>query len=88
MYAIIALISTLIRQFVLPNPFECFGTYAIWINLLFEPIIHAVSFRLVGALGYESGDCPPLGSFLYLVMNALITGVLYLVGLLLTRIFM
>lgn len=82
------LVSTLIRQFVLPNPFECFGQYAILINWISEPIIHAASFGLVGAIGYESGDCPPLGSFLYLVMNAAITGILYLVGLLLTRIFM
>lgn len=83
MYAIMVSVSTVIRQFFLPNPFECFGEYAILINWIFEPIIHAASFGLVGALGYKRGDCPALGSFLYLMVNTSITGILHLVGLLL-----
>lgn len=79
LYAIIAVISTLVRQFYLPNPFECFGERAILINWIAEPIIHVVAFGLVG-LFYHSGDCPPLGSFLYLVAYAAITGILALMG--------
>lgn len=88
MYPLIAVISTIIRQFVLPNPFDCFGAYAVLINWISEPIIHWLSFALVGAIGYESGDCPALGSLLYLGANAAITGALYLIGLLLTFLFM
>ena len=78
-YGILAVISTLVRQFVLPNPFECFGDKAIIINLIAEPIIHFVSFALVG-LVYQKGSDPALGSFLYLLTYAIIVGVLWILG--------
>ena len=79
MYKIMMVISILIRQFCLPNPFKCFGDAAWLYNLIAEPIIHVVAFGLVG-LVYRKGDCPPLGSFLYLVAYAAITSVLALMG--------
>ena len=77
LYTIFATASIIIRNFYLPNPFECFGDNAIWINLIAEPIIHAVSFGLVG-LVYTKGSAPALGSFLYLLTYCAITGILLL----------
>ena len=73
-------ISTLVRQFVLPNPFECFGDQAILINWIAEPIIHAVAYGIVG-LFYIRGSAPVLGSIAYLFVYAAIVGILWLCGL-------
>ena len=73
-------ISTLVRQFVLPNPFECFGDQAILINWIAEPIIHAVAYGIVG-LFYIRGSAPALGSIAYLFVYAAIVGILWLCGL-------
>lgn len=80
LYSIFAIISLLMRNFVLPNPFECFGDTAWLINLIAEPIIHAVAFALVG-LVYQRGEAPAIGSILYLITYALLTGILLLFGL-------
>lgn len=77
MYGLMAVISILIRNFVLPNPFECFGDSAFIINLIAELIIHAVAFGLVGLI-YSRGEAPALGSILYLLAYAMITGFLFL----------
>ena len=79
LYAIIAAISVIVRQFFLPNPFECFGDSAIVINWIAEPIIHLAAYWLAGTV-YRKGSFPALGSFLYLVAYAAITGVLALMG--------
>ena len=65
-YSLMTIISTLVRQFVLPNPFECFGDKAIIINLVAEPIIYVIAYGLVG-LFYIKGSAPAIGSFLYLI---------------------
>lgn len=79
LYGVLLLISALVRQFILPNPFECFGDKAIIINGIAEPIIHVVAFALVG-LVYRKGSNPGLGSILYLLTYALIVGVLWVLG--------
>ena len=79
MYKIMMVISTLVRQFWLPNPFECFGDKALLINLISEPIIHSIAFSLVGLI-YRKGSAPALGSILYLLAYSLITGVLLLMS--------
>ena len=79
LYALMTIISTLVRQFALPNPFECFGDTAWLYNLIAEPIIHVVALALVGLI-YRKGEFPALGSFLYLVAYAAITGILALMG--------
>ena len=79
MYKIMMAISTLVRQFCLPNPFECFGNWAFVINIVAEPIMHSAAYMLVRTV-YRSRSCPALGSFLYLAAYAAITGILALMG--------
>lgn len=78
-YGIITLISVIVRQFFLPNPFECFGDNALFINLVAEPIIHLMAYGIVGII-YRKGSAPVLGSLLYLFVYALITGLLWILG--------
>jgi len=79
MYKIIALISVIIRQFCLPNPFDCFGAVAELLNWIAEPIMHIVVFATVGVF-YDRGTCPPLGALLYLGVYSLITFCLWVLG--------
>lgn len=72
-------ISVLIRQFALPNPFECFGESAALINWIAEPIMHAIAYGIVG-LFYVRGSAPLLGSIAYLFTYALLTGILWVMG--------
>ena len=80
MYKIMIVISTLVRQFCLPNPFECFGDAAILINWIVEPVICVVAYVLVGRV-YTTRTWPFLGSLLYLIAYVLIVGILWLMGL-------
>lgn len=80
MYKLMMAISCLVRQFYLPNPFECFGPIeGAIINLMVEPAIHLLAYTMVG-LVYDRGSFPALGSFLYLLAYAAITGILTLMG--------
>ena len=79
MYNIIKCFGTIIRMFFLPNPFECFATYAVLINWAAEPIIHFLSYHITG-LFYDNSSHPAIGSILYLMFYCIITGVLYLCG--------
>ena len=79
-YSLMTIISTFVRQFVLPNPFECFGDKAIIINWVAEPIIHVIAYGLVG-LFYLKGSAPAIGSFLYLIVYCAIIGILWLMSL-------
>ena len=78
-YGIMTLISVIVRQFVLPNPFECFGDNAVLINWIAEPVIQAVVYGIVG-LFYIHGSEPALGSLLYLLTYAIIIGLLWVLG--------
>jgi len=78
-YAVMTIISLVIRQFVIPNPFECFGNDAIAINWIAEPIIQAVSYAIVGVF-YIKGSAPAVGSFLYLIVYALIVVFLWILS--------
>lgn len=80
LYGVIASVSTIVRQFVLPNPFECFGNKASLINWIAEPFIHIVAFLIVRNF-YISGSAPALGSLLYLLAHSILVGVLWLLGL-------
>ena len=79
MYAAMALISILVRQYILPNPFECFGDMAILYNWIAGVILVPLSYFLVGQV-YWRGESPSLGSFLFLMVYAILTGVLWLLG--------
>lgn len=87
-YGIIGLFSIVIRNFVLPNPFEVLGegitVFGVFLtpavlNFIVEPILHAVTFAEVG-LVYHRGEMPGLGSLLYLVAYVLNVGVLWIAG--------
>ena len=79
LYGVVTLASVLIRQFVLPNPFMCFGEKAAVINWIAEPIMQIVAYLLVG-LVYQKGDMPAVGSALFLVTYAALVGILWLLG--------
>ena len=78
-YALMSLVSVLIRQFALPNPFECFGESAALINWIAEPIMHVVAYGIVGMF-YSRGSAPLLGSIAYLLTYTALTGVLWIMG--------
>ena len=73
------IISVVIRQFFLPNPFECFGDNAAVINWIAAGIIHVVAWGIVN-LNYVKGSAPTIGSLLYLITYAIITGILCVMG--------
>lgn len=79
LYGIMSTLSVIVRQFYLPNPFECFGDNAVLINLIAEPIIHMVAYGIVGCY-YIRGSAPDWGSLLYLLAYAFIVGVLRIMG--------
>ena len=79
MYRIMMVISILVRQFWLPNPFECFGNWAFVINIVAEPIMHIAAYLLVGTI-YRTGSFPALGSLLYILAYAAITFILWIMG--------
>ena len=90
MYQLIAIISVLVRNFVLPNPFEAlgengafniFGTSLVLspfvLNLIAEGVLHSITFAVVG-LYYISRSNPARGAFLYLLFYCVHVGMLYL----------
>lgn len=79
MYKLMAILSILVRQFLLPNPFECFGDKALICNIIAEIILQPISYAIVGIF-YARGSAPALGSFLYLLVYSLLVGVLYILG--------
>lgn len=93
LYTIIAVISIIVRQFVLPNPFEPLGeTFTLSIkeiviplnpivaNWIAEPILYAVTFAIVGIYYRKGRNNPALGSFLYLLFYAVHVGLIYIVS--------
>lgn len=93
MYKFIAAVSVLLRQFILPNPFESLGEsfdvtlFDITIqmtpdilNWIVEPGLHLLAFgvtRIYYARGLQD---PSVGSLLYLIFYALHTGLLILMS--------
>lgn len=78
MYRLIYIISFLIRQFLLPNPFAPLGGNAEIINLLVGGAFVPLSYFMTGFI-YDKGSEPAIGSILFLVVYAINTGVTYLV---------
>ena len=68
LYTLIYFIGFLIRQFVLPNPFEplC-PEYAVVLKWGFEGVLVLISYAIVGRL-YHHGDDATWGSFLFNVV--------------------
>lgn len=80
MYHIMSVLSLLIRQFYLPNPFECFGDIGVFSNWCAGIILAPLSYALVG-LVYQRGSAPAVGSLLYLLAYSGLTAILWLLGL-------
>lgn len=76
MYRIIKVLSSFVRIFLLPNPFGSLE-YGFLVNLLAEPILHIITFWVVG-LFYNTGSVPAFGSFLYLLFYVIHIGLLML----------
>ena len=92
MYSLIAALSAFIRTFYLPNPFEVFGDIEIpfmgtaiaippiVLNFLAAPILHVITYGVVGLYYTRHKNSPAFGSFLYLVFFCVHVGLLYLMA--------
>lgn len=93
MYKIIAAISVLIRQFVLPNPFEPLGEkinvtlFNITLpltpdiaNWIAEPVLHLLALGITGLYYARGYNDPAVGSFLYLLFYVIHTLILMLMS--------
>lgn len=74
----IKVISILIRQFYMPNPFEPDPGAALF-NWIAEPFIHLFTYFVVG-LYYDAVSEPAIGSLLYLFFYFIHTGLLMAMG--------
>lgn len=71
--------SILIRQFILPNPFDGIQ-YAELYNWGAGLALYPITYMIVG-LFYSSGSNPVIGSIMYLFFYAVHTGLIMLAGL-------
>lgn len=90
MYKFIHLISALIREFVLPNPYiNIIGSkvYADLFNIFIGgTILHFCAYILTGC-GYTKGvDNPASGSFGYLISYCYVTALITILGYLISNI--
>ena len=87
MYGIIAFISIIVRQFLLPNPFEALGDVivhgAVWtpdtFNLVAGLVLPTIAYLTTGI--YYHGGEPAEGSFLFLFFYCIYVGMLHLMSL-------
>ncbi len=89
MYRIFSVLSFLIRQFVLPNPFESFAGQEITLwgtKIIIEPIaanwisgiiLFPISYFVAGLFYKREMEMPALGSFLYFAFYCLHTFIIY-----------
>lgn len=93
LYSVIAALSVFVRQFVLPNPFEPLGeNFTLSIknvgipltpeiaNWIAEPILHIITFAIVGIYYSRGKNEPALGSFLYLLFYTIHVGLIHIVS--------
>lgn len=78
LYELIKLLSILIRQYALPNPFTGFEN-ADALNLLVGVILYPITYLTV-KIYYKARSNPPLGSFLYLFFYIVNTLLIALAG--------
>ena len=77
-YGLTKVISLLIRQFLLSNPFENFQ-YGVLYNIAAGVILLPLTFLMVGFI-YKRGSNPAWGSLLFLVVYFVNNSVLMLCG--------
>ena len=84
MYQIVALISAIIRNYYLPNPYITWlpnQALADLFNIVIGGLIlHKTSFWLSGCSYYKGIDDPAKGSFGYLVSYILLTFIITMLG--------
>ena len=91
-YGLMAGISTLVRQFLLPSPFEqlphpiiaesggiSISIPPLMLNIIIEPALHIFTFTIVG-IYYSRGEFPAFGSLLYLIFYFIHVGLLTLMA--------
>ena len=83
MYLKIAVLSAVVRQFFLPNPYVPFFSneaYALIFNMFIGSLIlHLLSFSLTG-IYYNRGDFPSFGSLSYLFWYCVNTFIIIWIG--------
>jgi len=77
-YNSIRILSILVRQFILPNPFEALVNGELY-NLYATIILIPITYGMVGFL-YERGSAPVWGSVLFLLIYLANTAVLLFCG--------
>ena len=76
MYPLFVIVGWLVRQFLLPNPFEPLGEIANVLNYLFSSALVVLAYRMTGII-YKKGSAPAVGSVLFLLMYTVNNLVLY-----------
>lgn len=92
MYKLIAIISILVRQFAIPNPFEALDDLPavmiggveiilppIFLNIIAGVVLVPITYAVVG-LFYMRGSVLAWGSFLFLLFYCVHTALLYLMS--------
>ena len=79
LYVITSIVGSIIRTFLLPNPFGSFGDKAEAFNLIAGLIIPAIAFVSVGVF-YTKGSAPAIGSICFTIVYDLIVGIIHLMG--------
>lgn len=77
-YEILKLMSVLIRQFALPNPYGSIP-YADLYNWMTGFALYPVTYLVVGVF-YKPRSNPPIGAVLYLLFYSIHTGLIALAG--------
>lgn len=89
MYRFVHLVSALVRQFVLPNPYiNIIGNkaYADLFNIIIGgTIIHIFAFILTGCGYHKDIDDPAAGSLGYLISYCYITAIITFLGFLISN---
>lgn len=90
-YKFFYIFSFLIRNFVIPNPFDCLQGQTIEINgvelpvipevinILIEPILGGITYFVVGFYYSRSSGKPVIGSILYLIFYCIHTAFLFVI---------
>lgn len=90
-YKIFYIFSFLIRNFVVPNPFDSLRGQTIeiggielpvipeFINIFIEPILGGITYFVVGFYYSRSSGKPVIGSILYLIFYCIHTALLFVI---------
>lgn len=90
-YEVFAIISAIVRNFLIPNPFDSLRCQTIEIsgielpvipeiiNILIEPILWRFTFIIVGLYYSRSSGKPVIGSILYLIFYCIHTAIIFVI---------